>query len=114
MDDAPHDPAQESQADAPLEPALRAAAHEYHRPPDPPVEAMWRAIQAERRAGRPGRPAPLRWVPWAAAALLAVGVGIGRLTPFRSPDAPAAGMAAGPAAPLVNATAYRLAAVEYL
>ena len=69
--------------DEPLEPSLLAAAREYHRPPETPREAMWRAIQAERRVGaRHCGPAPRRWLPWAAAAaaLLAVGVGIGRLT----------------------------------
>ena len=35
--------------DEPLEPSLLAAAREYHRPPEPPREAIWRAIQAERR-----------------------------------------------------------------
>ena len=43
--------------DEPLEPSLLAAAREYHRPPEPPREAMWRAIQAERRVERARRPA---------------------------------------------------------
>jgi hypothetical protein len=85
MDDHLHDGHDEVPGDLPdepLEPSLLAAAREYHRPPEPPREAIWRAIQAERRVERATRPAPRRWVAWAAAAaaLLAVGVGIGRVT----------------------------------
>ena len=110
-DDTPDDP-----PDEPLEPSLLAAAREYHRPTEPPREAIWRAIQAERRAERAIRSAPHRWVPWAAAAaaLLAVGVGIGWLT---HPGAPEGGSATwGPSAPAprVNETAYRMATVEHL
>lgn len=105
--------------DEPLEPSLLAAAREYHRPPAPPREAMWRAIQAERRVVRATRPAPRRLMAWAAAAaaLLAVGIGIGRV----SQSDPAAGKGPlvaswGPpgAVPRVNETAYRLATVEHL
>jgi hypothetical protein len=104
--------------DEPLEPSLLAAAKEYHRPPEPPREAIWRAIQAERRAERAIRPEPRRWVPWAAAAaaLLAVGVGIGRLTqPGLSPArAPVASWGPSAAAPRVNEAAYRLTTLEHL
>ena len=103
--------------DEPLEPSLLAAAREYHRPPEPPREAIWRAIHAERRAERAIRPAPRRWVPWAAAAaaLLAVGVGIGRLS--QSPaerTAPVANWGPSGAAPRVNEAAYRLTTIEHL
>jgi hypothetical protein len=103
--------------DEPLEPSLLAAAREYHRPPEPPREAIWRAIQADRLAERATRPAPRRWVPWAAAAaaLLAVGVGIGRLThPGPVPDGGTATWGPSTAAPRVNETAYRMATVEHL
>ena len=107
--------------DEPLEPSLLAAAREYHRPPEPPREAIWRAIQAERRAERATLPAPAprRWVPWAAAAaaLLAVGVGIGRLTqpgPGTDRGAPAASWGLSVATPRVNEAAYRLTTVEHL
>jgi len=113
-----HDDAPGDLPDEPLEPSLLAAAREYHRPPEPPREAMWRAIQAERRAERAIRPGPRRWVPWAAAAaaLLAVGVGIGRLT---QPDpvtdhAPVASWGPSAAAPRVNEAAYRLTTLEHL
>jgi hypothetical protein len=102
--------------DEPLEPSLLAAAREYHRPPETPREAIWRAIQAERRAERATRPAPRRWVPWAAAAaaLLAVGVGIGRLTHPGTPNDGIALWGPSASAPRVNETAYRMATVEHL
>jgi hypothetical protein len=105
--------------DDPLDESLRAAAREYHRPPDPPREAMWREIERARRLDRARRPAPRRWIPWgaAAAALLALGIGIGRLWHPEGSLAPRAGaVAARPdsAAPRVNETAYRLATVEHL
>ena len=111
-----HDDAPGDLPDEPLEPSLLAAAREYHRPPEPPREAIWRAIQAERRAERATRPAPRRWVPWAAAAavLLAVGVGIGRLTHSGAPDDGIAVWGPSAAAPRVNETAYRMATVEHL
>jgi hypothetical protein len=98
-----------------LEPALRDAARAYHQPPEPPREAMWQAIQAERRVERARRPAVRRWTPWAvaAAAILALGVGIGR---WSSPVTRVATVTPAPttAAPRVNETAYRLATLEHL
>lgn len=113
-----HDVAPGDLPDEPLEPSLLAAAREYHRPPEPPREAIWRAIQAERRVERATRPAPRRWVAWAAAAaaLVALGVGIGRVTWTGQPSGSAAVANWGPAAatPRVNETAYRLATFEHL
>jgi len=105
--------------DDPLDESLRATAREYHRPPDPPREAMWREIERARRLDRARRPAPRRWIPWgaAAAALLALGIGIGRLwRPEASLEPRASVAAARPvwAAPRVNETAYRLATAEHL
>jgi hypothetical protein len=62
---------------------VRRTAQGYHRPPQTPREAMWARIVAERaerkaeQARRP--PARVLWVRWglAAAAVLAVGIGIG-------------------------------------
>lgn len=105
-------------SDEPLEPSLLAAAREYHRPPEPPRETIWRAIQTERRVERATRPAPRRWLPWAAAAaaLLAVGVGIGRLTQPAPTDrgAPVANWGPSTASPRVNEAAYRLTTIEHL
>ncbi|HEU4763919.1 MAG TPA: hypothetical protein VFS28_04660 [Gemmatimonadales bacterium] len=70
--------------DEPLEERLRQAAAEYHRPGEPPRDAMWQAI-ARARAGRraPVRRLPPRWrvAAWglAAAALVALGVGLDRM-----------------------------------
>ncbi len=94
-----------------LEPGLRTMAAEYHRPPAPEREAMWRAIQARRQAA-PGRavvvPLPRRrWVlPVGLAALLALGFGLGRWT-------------AGPAPVVVTGEAredlvHQVAAADYL
>ena len=58
-----------------------------------------------------------RWAPWAAAAaaVLALGVGIGRLSSPGVPAAPPPGaVARGAADSRVNETAYRLATVEHL
>jgi hypothetical protein len=109
----PHD-------EEPLEPELRDLARSYHQPPDPPREQIWAAIAARRAAdaGRRQRGPLRRAAPWVAgiAAVLAIGVGIGRLTvrqPF--PPSPAATPAplAG-TAPRTDATAYRVATAEHL
>jgi hypothetical protein len=100
--------------DDPLDESLRAAAREYHRPPDTPREAMWREIERARRLDRAWRPAPRRWIPWAAAAaVLALGIGIGRMSQRASEAGPVAVHPESPA-PRVNETAYRLATVEHL
>lgn len=104
--------------DEPLDESLRAAAESYHRPPKAPREAMWRAIEAKRRADRARRPGAGRWIPWAAAAaaILAVGVGLGRLSApggRAATSAPAAARVTA-APPRVNETAYRLATAEHL
>jgi hypothetical protein len=102
-----------------LEEPLGTAARDYHAPPPTPREAMWQAIEARRRAERPGTPAARRWIPWAAAAtvLLAAGAALGRLsapgTPPGHARAPAAADA-GLGRPRVNQTAYRIATIEHL
>ena len=99
---------------------LRDAARDYNEPPEPPREVMWAEIRrsldgsgsgesrtldlSERRAGRNGR--LRRWAPWAlglaAAAMLTVGFGLGRLTGPEPtpPPAPVARSEAGPSLPL--------------
>jgi hypothetical protein len=98
----------------PLDDRIRELARDRNVPPATPREEMWRVITA-RRDGRPVRRAGTRWLPWAAAAaaVLAVGVGIGRLS------APPSGRAVAVADTAeqgrrVNPTAYRLAAEEHL
>src|SRR5215210_9463746 len=74
-----------------FEDRLREAAREYNEPPETPREAMWTAIQSERPEARKLDRAPadnvrtprfLRPLSWAAgiAALLGIGVGLGRLS----------------------------------
>ena len=61
---------------------LRDAAQEYHAPPAAPREELWARIAAERQR-RAGRVIELRpWTRWllAAAAILTLGIGIGRWT----------------------------------
>ena len=64
---------------------LRAAARDYNRPVDVPRERMWAAIRAAR-ASRATVPVPQRrtrrvwFVPAAAAAVLIIGIAIGRVS----------------------------------
>jgi hypothetical protein len=103
------------------------AARDYNEPPEPPREEMWAAIREALPQGRTddlsarrrARSERLRvWTPWAvglaAAATLAVGFGLGRLT--QSPE-PATGPAAGPVAAANGkgpSTPVRLAAAEHM
>ena len=79
-----------------LDNLIRDAARDYHAPPATPRAEMWEAIRASREAAgtevrplvvRPAR-SPLRLV-FGIAALLALGVAIGRLTPSPRATAPA-------------------------
>jgi hypothetical protein len=76
--------------DEPLDERARALAEEFNRPPEVPRDRIWAAIQASR-ANRSAevlpfrprtRPAVPRWAVWVAgvAALITVGIGIGRFT----------------------------------
>ena len=95
-------------SDDQLDERLREAARSYNAPPDTPREEMWARIQAGRRRD----PRVLRFTPrrvlWAAAAaaVLAVGIGIGRVS-----VAPETARWEGSAS---NSTTYRLAAQEHL
>ena len=86
---------------------LEQAAREYHRPPATPREELWARIAAERTRRRVLRP----WLRWglAAAAVLLVGVYIGRLTMPGPKD-----LAHGPTSAAPSDLAYRVAAAQYL
>lgn len=111
------------------------AAQDYNEPPETPTEEMWAVIRAELSGARETAGAPeagrhagdelaarrarsrdraRRWTPWAvglaAAATLAVGFGLGRLTrPHVPPEAPVAtAEARSPSTPV------RLAAAEHM
>ncbi|MGH7562349.1 MAG: hypothetical protein ACRENB_15170 [Gemmatimonadales bacterium] len=113
---------------------LRTTAQEYHRPPEVPKEELWARIGAARRAAEVAEPkkqtltlrprTPVRrWsvrpafrYAIAAAALLAVGVALGRLS-LPVADGPAgrpAAEAAGEVRPERAELATRLVAVEHL
>ena len=90
---------------------LRQAAQDYNRPPVTPREELWRRIEAARAARRRIivlRPV-LRWG-MGIAAVLALGVGIGRWSATGSPPSPAG---AGPGE-RASAFVYQLAAAQYL
>ena len=95
---------------------LKDAAADYHTPPPAPRDEMWAAIEARRRKKVvPVRRTRVYWLGWAAgiAAVLAVGVALGRWSGSTSP----AGTAPAPVATAPetgSATAYRVAATEYL
>jgi hypothetical protein len=112
------------QDEEPLDPELAQMARDYREPPDTPRELMWRRIELARRTRR--MPTPWRrWaVPAGIAAVLALGVAIGRSTAPHtgSAAAPAAGgpavatAAPAPVQPGADAStvAYRIAATQYL
>ncbi len=93
---------------------LRDAVRDYHRPPATPREDMWTQITAERQRRREARrliTAP-RWVAWGAgiAAVLALGIGIGRWTARERTLPSTAGATAGAGPEL----AYEVAATQHL
>jgi hypothetical protein len=95
---------------------LREAARDYNAPPPVPRDDMWAEIAARRAAERSRVVRP--WMRWglAAAAVLVVGIGIGRYT-ARVSDAPGARVAdqAPPAAPPTSGNdVYRVVAHQYL
>lgn len=102
--------------DDPLDERLRDAAADYNKPPETPREAMWTAIAAARAATRKSRKPlwkPLLWSGLAAAAVLVIGILIGR------------GLGGGPAGrrggndvavdtSTTGDNAFRVAAAQYL
>jgi hypothetical protein len=102
-----------------LDDQLRDAAKDYNDPPETPRDAMWERIVAGRAAEKaePVRPLrPLRPLRWAAgiAAVLALGIGLGRLSINRTPPVAAPGPVASETTPRVTTTAYQIATTEHL
>jgi hypothetical protein len=108
---------------------LRDAARDYNAPPETPREEIWAAIMARRGEKLPelaeipelppkkparSRP-PLRVFRWPAAiaALLAIGVGLGRLTAPQQ-ELPAPAVVATQNTPRESDVAYRLVTTEHL
>lgn len=95
---------------------LSRAAQEYHRPPETPRAEIWASIQAERRRREQPRIVVIRpWLRWslAAAALLIIGIGVGRWTALHQATTTSP-VAATAAAGRPNELAYRVAAAQYL
>ena len=93
---------------------LTDAAQEYHRPPATPREEIWRRIAAVRAARRQRARAlgpRLRWG-MGIAALLALGIGIGRWTV--TPPAPSTGSPGPQAGEPASRLPYHVAAVQHL
>jgi hypothetical protein len=106
-----------------MDAAIREQAEAYHRPPPTPRAEIWARIQTERaaRRERPVRESGrVRWVAWAVgmAAVLALGVALGRVT---APDGPEPRLAATdtpatltPGPVEAQPAAYQVAASEHL
>lgn len=109
----------------PLDERLRDLARSWHEPPEAPREEMWQAI-ARARQQRTEAPRTLAFVARPAfrlgagiAALLVLGIGIGRLTaPGAEVNVPRASVAerqrTDPAGSPMPAAAYQLAAERHL
>ena len=83
---------------------LRETASEYNEPPEPPRDEMWAAVQEARNVApidKARRFNTTRWVRWGTgiAAVLAVGIALGRMTAPEQPDStdPAQTVAVAPA-----------------
>jgi hypothetical protein len=113
-----------------LDDLLRDAGQDYNDPPDTPRDLMWANIVAARkerekteRAAKtetsvtPLRPLrylrPLRWAA-GIAAVLALGIGLGRLSIETAPPAVAPVAVATQTTPRVSTAAYQLATTEHL
>jgi hypothetical protein len=99
-----------------LDEQLRDLAGEYHQPPETPRDEMWVAIQKNRAAYRAPRRIgwkPFAWGGLAAAAVLVMGIMIGRMGGEKQvadrPNAP--GVQINPNDP---DRAFKVAAVQYL
>ena len=94
---------------------LRDAAQDYHRPPETPREEMWRRIVGARARRRQRMLVQRRSLHWGLgiAAVLALGIGIGRWT-ARGPQGRGAETTAGRVTNEAGTLAYRVAAAQYL
>jgi len=101
-----------------LDERIQEAAADYNRPPETPREAMWAAIQQARKE----QPVPRRWgrqpLIWgglAAAAVLGLGILIGRWSSFTSRFGAPQTITTRPPEPRgADQPAFRIAAAQYL
>ena len=102
-----------------LDDQLRDAAKDYNDPPETPRDAMWERIVAGRAAEKAEpvrhlrRLRPLRWAA-GIAAVLALGIGLGRLSTNTIPPVAAPGPVATATTPPVSNAAYQVATAEHL
>jgi hypothetical protein len=104
---------------------LRDAARDYNDPPATPRDAMWARIEAAREAEKAGaagrtffrpsaRPSVRRFYwPAGIAAILALGIGLGRLSVSKTQPAATPAIVTREV-PRVSAAAYHLATTEHL
>src|SRR6266704_6726013 len=95
-----------------LDERLRQAAQDYHRPPATPREELWHRIAAARAARKRRGIVVRSTLRWGVgiAALLALGVAIGR---WSAPGSPTSSRVAG-TGERTSAFVYQLAAAQYL
>ncbi|HSE68126.1 MAG TPA: hypothetical protein VLB12_14155 [Gemmatimonadales bacterium] len=91
---------------------LSKAARSYHQPPETPKEEIWAGIRARRKRRSVLRPPQVIWWSVGVAALLVIGIGIGRLTVKPQPTNPAPELATRP--PSRQTAAMAVAAVQHL
>lgn len=91
-------------------------AKSYNDPPPPPREAMWAVIQTHRAERRLERQRRLRWAFWsaAAAAVLVIGIAVGRLTVLDTRPVPVVIAEADGSGPDRADIAFRMIADEHL
>ena len=98
-----------------LDDQLRDAAKDYNDPPETPREQIWARIVTERaeKAETRRHLRPLRWAA-GIAAVLALGIGLGRVSIRTAPPVAAPAPVATATAPRVSNAAYQVATAEHL
>jgi len=91
---------------------LSKAARGYNQPPETPREEIWAGIRARRKRRSVFRPAPVIWWSVGVAALLIIGIGIGRLTVKPQPTNTVPELAIRP--PSRQTAAMAVAAIQHL
>ena len=91
---------------------LSKAARSYHQPPETPREEIWAGIRARRKQRSVLRPPRVIWWSVGVAALLVLGIGIGRLTVKTQPAPTAPELAAR--SPDPQTVAMAIVAIQHL